>query len=600
MKEYSILSGINKILFFLSKKEKLLLFCATLMTIVIGLLTSVPVIIIGKIGDSLIDINKNGFTSYNLIFYISLFVSIYILKLLFQFINKYIIANIDTHSEKRITDNLLLNIMKSDIQDLSKLKKGTINGRVIRCVEALVEMKIIVFIELLPMIFTTISAIAILFFKNQTGPGNIYIALFISLYVPIELLITVIQIKHQKINKKKIIDDKEEIDGKINEILGGLITIRVANAHKEEYGELGILTEERRKHSLKHYISLAWYNAGKSFVEAIFAVSTIFLCVYYIGKGSMSVGDILVYILLFAEITHPLKELGQILNTASEKSILITHLWNLYHCKQDDSFDKTKLVDFNEKMDDDSIVIKNLSFKYNDANKKALKNISMEIKKGQHIGIMGYSGSGKTCFARILIRILHGYEGEIKYFGKHLEAYKRSELSKTIAYLSHDPYIFYGTIRDNILYGLKKKVKEEDIIEAVKLAEVYDDIMAMDGQFEARVIESGKNLSIGQRQKIALARLMLIRPNIIVLDEATSALDNISESKILKNIDYLFPEQIRISIAHRYTALESCDKIYVFNKGEIIFDGDLHEVSTLNKLYRLHDIQRESGVDKWE
>lgn len=592
MKEYSITSGIKRMLSFLSKKEKMLLGCATITTIFIGLLSSLPVLLIGKLGDKVISLGKDTLNRA-IIIDIVIIALIFLGKLILELINRYIVENVDTHSEKRITDGMMSNIMKSDMESINTVKTGTINGIVIRCIQALVEMKVLVFIELLPMIFTTISAVFIAFIKDYASTGNIYLSLFICTYIPLVGLYTFAQIKHQKPLKKTIIDTKEDIDGKINEMLGGLITIRVSNSHKQESSELGLLTEIRRRFKLVLYIQKAWYNAGRSLIEGIFTVITIIICIYHISEGKMSAGDILVYVMLFIEISHPIKELNHIFNTASEKSLLINNLWNLYHCKRDDSFDSSKLVidkNFNES---DKLEIKNLSYTFANNNKQALNDINITLRKGEHLGIMGYSGSGKTCLARLITRIFHGYEGSITVLGKDLYSYTRDELSHTVAYLSHDPYIFYGTIRDNIMYGLCEECSEDIIIDAAKKAEIYEDIMNMPGHFDAHVSEKGRNLSLGQRQKLGLARLMIIKPKIIILDEATSALDNISENKILKSIDEQFPDQIRISIAHRYTALENCDRIIILNKGEIIFEGTLKDV-TLNKLYELHDIQGES------
>lgn len=593
MKNSSIILGIKRVLSFLSKKEKLLLICATIITIFIGILSSFPVIIIGNISDIIINLGINSL-SREVIFNIILVASIFLIKLSLELINRYIVENVDSHSEKRITDSLMKNIMRSDMGFINNIKTGTINGRVIRCIQAAVEMKILVFVELFPMIFTTISAVVIAIYKNYSSTGGFYVAGFICLYVPVSGIVSFIQVKHQKPIKKTIIDTKEDIDGKINEILGGLVTIRVANSHKQEVEELGNLTEIRRRFSLKHYIHKAWYNATRSLIEGIFIIVTIIFCIYYISLGMMSPGDILVYVILFTEISHPMKELNTIFNMASENALLINNLWMLYNCKIDDSFDKNKLIFSDSDIKNDGkLELSNVTYVFPTTGKKVLKNINIEVDSGQHIGIMGYSGSGKTSLARILTKIFHGYQGNIKVLGKDLAEYTRDELSHTIAYLSHEPYIFYGTIRDNIVYGNKENVSKDEIIEAAKRAEIYEDIMNMEGKFDAHVSEKGRNLSLGQRQKLGLARLMIIRPKIIILDEATSALDNISENKILKNIDDLFPEQIRISIAHRYTALESCDRIIILNKGEIIFEGSLDDV-TLEKLYELHDIQRES------
>ncbi|MDO5695419.1 MAG: ABC transporter ATP-binding protein [Eubacteriales bacterium] len=591
MKEYGIQKGIRKTLYFLTKKEKGMLACATAITIVIGVLTSLPAYVIGRIGDIIVDFES--LRAKELVVNLVIIAVIFSTKLILELVTKFIVEEVDTHSEKRVTDDLMANVMRSDMVSIGNLKTGTINGRVIRCIEALVGMKMLLFVELMPMLFATIAAIIIAFLKN------VYVAVFVCSIVPISLLISYIQIRTQKPYKKVIVDSREEIDGKINEILGGLITIRVANTQDIESKELGEITEQRRRFSLRHHLNIAWFNAGRSLLEGLYTVGTVLFCIHFIGRGIMSPGDILVYVLLFNEIAHPLRELNKMFNEASEKTFLINNLWKLYHGRQDSTFTKftkKEALAKEKRRPDNDIIIRNLSYIFPSTGRKVLNNISMTIREGEHVGIMGYSGSGKTALSKILLRIYHGYTGEIYIRGKSLKDYKRTEISKTIAYLTHDPYIFYGSIRENICYGHQGKITDEVMIEAAKKAEIYDDIMSMENQFNAHVAERGSNLSLGQRQKLGLARLMILRPKIIILDEATSTLDNISENRILNNIDNHFPEQTRISISHRYTTLENCDRIIILNKGDIIYEGAFDKVNTVERLYELHNIQREAGV----
>lgn len=592
MKEYKISRGVKRTLFFLSKKEKILLICATGLTILIGVMTSLPAYVIGKIADQIA--SPETFRLRELVVNIFLVGLVFLGKLAFELANKYIVEGVDTHSEKRVTDDLMMNIMKADMAHIKTLKTGTINGRIIRCIEALVEMKKLIFVEILPMLFTAISAIVIAYLKN------VYVALFVCSIVPLSILFTFIQIKTQKPLKKTIVDTREEIDGKINEILGGLITIRVANTYPSEEEELDQLTEVRRHFTFRHHINIAWFKAGRLFLEGLFTIGTILLCIYYIRKGQMSEGDILVYVLLFNEVAHPLRELDVLFNTASEKTFLISNLWKLFHCPQDETFRRLtsdEIKGREKRKVDNDIVIEDLSYVFPSTGRKVLNHVNLRIKEGEHLGIMGYSGSGKSALAKILLRIYHGYDGRVLIRGKDLKYFKRSELSKTMFYLEHEPYIFYGSIRDNICYGQKGRITDEELYRVAKKAEIYDDIMSMPHKFDTPVEERGTNLSPGQRQKLGLARLMILHPHIIILDEATSTLDNISENRILRSIDRAFPNQTRISISHRYKALESCDRIIIFNKGEIIFEGVYDEVNTVEQLYKLHNIQREADVE---
>ena len=165
------------------------------------------------------------------------------------------------------------------------------------------------------------------------------------------------------------------------------------------------------------------------------------------------------------------------------------------------------------------------------------------------------------------------------FFGKDLHTISRQEIAHKIAYIPQKTYIFAGTIEENIVYGLAKKVSKENIYTALKEANIYDETMQVLGGLDGIVAENGSNLSGGQKQRIALARLILQSPEILIFDEATSALDNTNEAIIQKNIEQFFADKTMITIAHRLTTLKKSNRIIVFENGEIIQEGTYEELS---------------------
>ena len=230
--------------------------------------------------------------------------------------------------------------------------------------------------------------------------------------------------------------------------------------------------------------------------------------------------------------------------------------------------------------------IKNLSFNYSGKKDLVLKKINLDIKKGEKIGVAGASGCGKTTLIKILLRLVHNYKGEVTLLGKNLKSLTRKELAEKIAYVPQKTYIFSGTIKENIVYGCTQKISNSEIIEAAKKANIYSEIQTTLGGLNGKVAENGNNLSGGQKQRLALARLILKSPEILIFDEATSALDNTNEIIIQQNIEKLFSDKTTITIAHRLTTLKNSDRILVFDKGEIVQEGDFKTLAKKEGIFR--------------
>lgn len=171
-------------------------------------------------------------------------------------------------------------------------------------------------------------------------------------------------------------------------------------------------------------------------------------------------------------------------------------------------------------------------------------------------------------------------------FGRDLKTISRDEIAEKVAYVPQKTYIFSGTIKENLIYGVQRKVNEEEIIEAARKANIYNEIIDSLGGLNGRVTENGNNLSGGQRQRLAIARLILKSPELFIFDEATSALDNTNEVLIQKNIEQLFKSKTMITIAHRLTTLKNSDRILVFDKGKVVQEGTFDELSSKRGLFQ--------------
>ncbi len=239
--------------------------------------------------------------------------------------------------------------------------------------------------------------------------------------------------------------------------------------------------------------------------------------------------------------------------------------------------DAIEKVGFNDK-----IVIENINFRYEDEN--VLKNFSLEVPKGKTIALVGQSGSGKSTIANLLTRFYDVQEGTIKIDGVDIKDMKLKSLRDLMGLVTQDSILFNDSIKNNIRLG-KQDATDEEIIEALKIANAYEFVKDLPNGIETNIGDSGNKLSGGQKQRLSIARAVLKNPPIMILDEATSALDTESEKFVQVALENMMQNRTSIVIAHRLSTIQKADKIVVMNKGKIVEQGTHDELLALNGNY---------------
>lgn len=592
-KEFNeIILGIKRSVGLLSPKEKRSLYIASFIMLITGFLTNFPAVILGRLVDKLIGNNTIQFDIVTP--FVVLIIIVVLIREVLNVIRKLLIENIATQTDKEQTVKVIDRLLKTDIGGfLYQQQIGSLHGRIFRSMQGLIRMLKLTFLDFMPIFFTAIAAICIALLQKPL------LASVMILVIPTGLYLIFKQVSSQKGIRVALLRGKEQVDGKVVEMLGGIETIRVLNTVPFEVNKVEEIAENQRKTEMRHHVYMALFDAAKYLNEAFFYIVVIVISIYFASQGIISTGDILVYSILFLSITNPLREIHKILDQAHESSIQVNDLYNLLHQPLDFSFNEadTKLKKQHAEKEP-IIVVKNLSFSYKGEDKNGvLDNISTSIKKGESIGIAGASGCGKTTFLHILLKLVHGYKGTIYLFDKNLLDVTREEIAEKVAYVPQKPFIFSGTIKENILYGSKRNITEEELIEAAENARIFTEIENVMGGFNGRVSENGSNLSGGQRQRLALARVMLQLPDLIIFDEATSALDNTNEAIIQKNIEKVFKGKTIITIAHRLTTLKNADRILVFDDGKIVQEGNFTLLSRQQGLFQDFLLQRGEQIN---
>jgi ATP-binding cassette subfamily B protein len=229
------------------------------------------------------------------------------------------------------------------------------------------------------------------------------------------------------------------------------------------------------------------------------------------------------------------------------------------------------------------IVFKNVSFKYKDV--PVIKNFSLDIKPGQKVALVGPSGSGKSTITNLLLRFYDIQEGELSIDSVPISRYSSAAYREHIGVVLQDPFLFSGSIRDNIAYA-KKDASRGEVERAASMANVDEFIAEMENGYDTVVGENGTSLSGGQRQRLAIARAILKNPSVLILDEATSALDTVSEFLVQTALDNLMHNKTTIIIAHRLSTIKNADLIVVMDAGEIVQMGSHDELMSHPGVYQ--------------
>ncbi|MDH4319112.1 MAG: ABC transporter ATP-binding protein/permease, partial [Desulfobulbaceae bacterium] len=477
--------------------------------------------------------------------------------------------------EKNRLVQLVGHMLRLEMDYYSTVQVGALNGKIHRSIEGLVRIIKLLFLDFFPTGIAAIIAVGIAIAKLPLLGG------IMALAIPVGFLICLWQIGSQEGIRIALLRDKEAIDGKVVELLSGIESVRASNTESYEAERVDVLAEGLRKKEIRHHISMALFDCVKYLNEGTFHIAVIATSVYLATRGVITTGDILTYSLLFMSAVTPLREIHRILDEAHESSLRVHDLHELCAQSIDPSYSVkpakvVKMVRKDDKKNIPAVRISNLSYAYGNAQlgKKVavLEGINLEVGRGEVLGVAGPSGCGKSTLLKIILGLYHVGNEHVSLDGMAIEDLAREEVAKCIGYVSQSPFMFSGTIRDNIAYGCSD-VNEDDIHEACRRACIHDEIIQSLGGYNGSVAERGQNLSGGQRQRLAIARIILRRPSIVLLDEATAALDNLNEKAVQKGLEELMNGRTVIVVAHRLTTLRKADRIIVLNKGRIVETG---------------------------
>ena len=557
---------------------------ALVMALVSAVNTAIP-LCLGRLVDSVQHNIEEGLNPDRLLpvaaLYLGLIAGFYMLREALQVGRRYMVENTCTRIEKLMTIKLVSNLLRADLATLTHDRVGSLNGRIQRSIVGFVRFLRLSFLDFFPAVLMGVFALAAASAKQP------YIGLVMLGVVPISVFLTVRQLISQKGVRLSLVRSREVMEGTVVEQLSGIEYVRAANTHHREVERVARAAEKRRAKELRHHLHMSLYGCGKALNEGFWHIAVLSLAIYLATHGRISFGDILMFSMLFLSVMTPLNEVHRVIDDAHECSLHVADLLDILGEPVDFSFSPAEVREPSLVPAKPAIEVRNLVVEYtlrDGQRRRALDGISMSIGQGETIGVAGPSGSGKSTWLRAIMRLIHGDGGEILLGGVPIQYVSRESIARLIGYVGQYPFVFTGTIAENIAYGCENAT-EEDIHRAACMACMHDEITAMPGGYQAPVAERGQNLSGGQKQRLALARVFLKNPPILILDEGTSALDNINERRVQEALTRARADRTVILVAHRLSTLADADRILVFEGGQITEVGTYAELVQGNRVF---------------
>ena len=377
----------------------------------------------------------------------------------------------------------------------------------------------------------------------------------------------------------------------VNDSVSGIRVVRAFGQQRDEVNRFGHANIDARDYETHAEMIWATY-----YPPLMFAIQLGTLIVWYVGgldviAGPMSLGTLFAFHGYLAMFYQPLRYVSPLINWASRSMTAAERLFEVIDSQP-------------EQLDDGSlkampnitgeVKFHNMTFGY-ESHKPVLKDINLHVQPGEMIGLVGHSGAGKSTLINLICRFYTPDAGRLEIDGEDIKQIDLKDLRRQIGVVLQEPYLFSGTIAENIAYA-HPDAAIEDIITAAKAANAHEFIVKFPDGYDTEVGERGGSLSGGERQRISIARAILHNPRILILDEATSSVDVETEQKIQQAIDRLVQNRTTFAIAHRLSTLRNADRLFVIEKGKGVECGSHEELMEKKGIYyRLVETQREAA-----
>ncbi|MFR8236225.1 MAG: ABC transporter ATP-binding protein [Anaerovoracaceae bacterium] len=438
--------------------------------------------------------------------------------------------------------------------------------------------------DMLISIVTIVGALIVMFCVEWK------LALVVLIMVPTFAAIVMLCKKSMADSSVKVKKRMADINADIESTISGMKTSKAFDNMDIDYERFERSNDTYKESKTDYYKAMGRFNGSLEFSICALQVAVIAFGGWLIMDGTLNYIDLITFTLYVTTFVTPVRKLATLAEILTNGFAGLKRFVEIMRIEPTIKEKKNPHILSNVRGE---IRLEHVDFAYDGDDKDVLKDVSLDIKAGECIAIVGHSGGGKSTMCQLIPRFYDVDGGSITIDGVDVRDVSKSSLRSSIGIVQQDVFLFADTIYENIRYG-KPGASREEVVAAAKKAEIYDDIMQMKDGFDTYVGERGTLLSGGQKQRISIARIFLKNPPILILDEATSALDSITEQQIQKSFSELSKDRTTLMIAHRLATIKDADRIVLMDGGRIKEEGTHDQLiaagGDYKKLYEIQDL----------
>ena len=490
---------------------------------------------------------------------------VYILQQFLSYAQEYLLLVLGQRLSIDVILSYIKHVFQLPMSFFATRRTGEIVSRFTdanRIIDALASTILSIFLDV-----SILSIIAIVLFSQNSS------LFFLTLLgIPVYALIIFLFMKPFEKMNHETMEANSLLSSSIIEDINGIETIKSLTSEKQRYQKIDKEFVTYLKKSFAYGRSESLQKVLKAAARLILNVLILWLGATLVMDQKISLGQLITYNTLLVYFTNPLENIINLQTKLQSARVANERLNEVYLVKSE--FEEKKLIKDLSHFQAD-IDFRGVSYKYG-YGANVLSEIDLHIPAGSKTSFVGVSGSGKTTLAKMMVHFYAPNQGDICLGGVNLNQLDKQALRQYINYLPQQPYVFNGTILENLLLGAREGTTQEDILRAVELAEIRSDIERMPLNYQTELSADGAGISGGQRQRIALASALLTDAPVLILDEATSSLDILTEKRIIDNLMVL--DKTIIFIAHRLTIAERSEQVVVLDQGRIVESGSHKEL----------------------
>lgn len=445
---------------------------------------------------------------------------------------------------------------------------GAIMTKLDRGIQGFISAVTQILFNIFPAVLYLVISVVVMFKLNWK------LAVIVLCFVPLPAVIAALAGPEQTRRERNLLDKWSKIYSRFNEVLSGIVTVRSFSMEDSEKKRFLRDVNAANQVVIRGVGIDTGLGAATNLVVTFARIAAIALGGLLVLKGTITVGTLIAFLGYVGGLFGPVQGLTGIYQTLQRAYVSLDDIFSILDV-QDHLGDAPDAHEITHVKGE--VAFEGVKFRYEDRERPILDGIDLQVSAGQTLAIVGPSGSGKTTMMALLMRFYDPQEGAVRLDGHDLRGVKQRSLRRNIGTVLQDPLLFNDTVRNNIAYG-RPEASQEEVEQAARAANAYQFISHLPETYETMVGERGSRLSVGERQRIAIARALLKNPPILILDEATSSLDAESEALVQEALDRLMKGRTTFVIAHRLATVVHADRILVLKAGRISESGTHEEL----------------------